>query len=366
MNRVIGAFLGLLAAAMPVAAEANDKPVRVVIVRLTHGHVGWLLGRAPNGDVEVVGIYEPDRAVADRYVREFKLDPALVHKSLAPLLDEVKPEAVFAFGTIAEHRSVVEAAAPRGVHVMAEKPLAFSIADADAMATLARRYHIQLLTNFETTWYPSRTALKAAFDGGAVGPIRKAVIRDGHWGPKELGVQPEFLAWLLDPKANGGGAIVDFGCYGANLMTWLMDGRLPTSVTAVTQRLKSDPAYARVDDEATIVLTYPNATAIIEASWNWPDHRKDIQLFGERGLLFAPNGQSLLLRRRGDQRDEALATPPPVYADPFAFLAAVVRGKIAVADTDPSSLANALVTARILDAARRSAATGRTVKLTDR
>ncbi|PAX07172.1 Gfo/Idh/MocA family protein [Sphingomonas lenta] len=361
----LAALLLVVAAMLPsaAAAQAPDRPVRLAVARLTHGHVAWLLGWEKRGDVEVVGIYEPDRAVAERYVREFKLDPRLVHAELAPMLDRVRPEAVVAFGSIAEHRSVVEAAAPRGLHVMVEKPLAFSATDADAMAALARRHRIQLLTNYETTWYASRAPIRAALARGEVGPIRKAVFRHGHHGPKELGVQPEFLSWLTDPQANGGGALVDFGCYGANLMTWLMNGRAPTSVTAVTQRLKSDPSCARVDDEATLVLAYPDATAIVQASWNWPDHRKDVQVFGERGLLFAPDRDTLLVRRRGEQADRRLATPPPAHADPFAFLADVIRGRAAVPDDDPSSLANALVVARILDAARRSAATGRTVRL---
>jgi predicted dehydrogenase len=363
MYRLIGLLMIMFAATAASASPRPDRPVRVAIARLTHGHVAGLLDRRASGDIEIVGIYEPERAVAARYVRDYHLDPALVHDRLAPMLDRVRPDAVLAFGSVAEHRAVVEAAAPRRVHVMVEKPLSFDAAEADAMAAQARRHGIQLLTNYETSWYPSRSALGRALAAGSVGAIRKAVFRDGHYGPKEIGVQREFLSWLVDPNANGGGAIVDFGCYGANLMTWLMKGRTPTSVTAVTQRLKRDPTYARVDDEATIVLTYPDATAILQASWNWPDHRKDIQLFGDTGVLSTPDARTLVLRRRGETADRLLATPAPAFADPFAFLAAVVRGRATVADTDPSSLANALVVARILDAARRSAATGRTVTL---
>ena len=90
----------------------------------------------------------------------------------------------------------------------------------------------------------------------AAGEIRKMVAMDGHKGPKEINVQPEFLDWLTDPVRNGGGALFDFGCYGANLMTWLMDNQRPLAVTAVTQQNK--PAiYPRVDDEATILVEYP-------------------------------------------------------------------------------------------------------------
>ncbi|KQM70851.1 hypothetical protein ASE72_16050 [Sphingomonas sp. Leaf20] len=335
----------------------------MAVARLIHGHVAGLFGNLAQGAVQVIGIYEPDHAVSARYVREFGIDPALVHDRLAPMLDGTKPEAVLAFGSVAEHRTVVEAAAPRKLHVMVEKPLAFDVAEAEAMAALARRHRIHLLTNYETSWYPSRSALHTAITSGVAGAIRKVVFRDGHYGPKEIGVQPEFLSWLVDPAANGGGAIVDFGCYGANLMTWLMDGRPPISVTAVTQKLKSDPVYARVDDEATIVLTYPTATAVIEASWNWPDHRKDIQLFGEKALLVTPDSQTLMVRSRGETRDRPLPVREPSYKDPFSFLAAVVRGEMVVPDLDPSSLANAVIVARILEAARRSAAIGQTVRL---
>ena len=81
-------------------------------------------------------------------------------------------------------------------------------------------------------------------------------------------MQPEFLRWLTDPVLNGGGALTDFGCYGANLFTWLMGNVRPLSVSAVTQTFKPD-VYPRVDDEATIVVTWPAAVGIIQA-WNCP------------------------------------------------------------------------------------------------
>ena len=89
-------------------------------------------------------------------------------------LDAVNPQAVAAFGSIAEHLPVVEAAAPRGIHVMVEKPLAFSVEDADKMEALAKRHGIHVLTNYETTWYASGyTAFQLVHGDKAVGPIRK-------------------------------------------------------------------------------------------------------------------------------------------------------------------------------------------------
>ena len=255
----------------------THQAVRVVIARLTHGHVGWLLGRADKGDVQVMGIYEPDADVVERYAKQFGFDRRLAHTDFESMLDAVNPEAVVSFGSIAEHLSVVEAAAPRGIHVMVEKPLAFTIEHAEKMEALAKRHSIHVLTNYETTWYPSGyTAFQLVHDEEAVGPIRKVVVRDGHFGPKEVAVAPEFLSWLIDPAQSGGGALIDFGCYGANLMTWLMRGAAPLTVTAVTQQLKRDSVYERVDDEATIILTtrahrrsfrHPGTGPIIARTW---------------------------------------------------------------------------------------------------
>jgi len=349
----------------PEAPAAAEPPLRVAVARLTHGHVRWILDRPDRGDVQLVAIYEPDRELAGRYAAEFKLDRKLFFDDLSALLDAVKPDAVVAFGSIREHLSVVEAAAPRGVHVMVEKPLAVSLDHALAIQALARRHGVHVLTNYETTWYPSTQAAYDVVHGdAAIGPIRKVVVHDGHQGPKEIGVGPEFLAWLTDPVQNGGGALVDFGCYGANLITWLMHGAEPMTVTAVTQQLKPD-IYPRVDDEATVILTYPGAQGIIQASWNWPVARKDMEVYGRTGYVHAPNRSTLRLRTSATQPERVLSPgdrPAPLN-DPFAYLAAVVRGKVTVADTDLSALANNVTVVRILDAAKRSAQTGRAVSL---
>jgi predicted dehydrogenase len=325
--------------------------------------VHGILGRQGT-DIRIVGIAEPNRELAVRYARRYALDEALLFGSLEEMLARASPEAVAAFGPTDEHRAVVEACAPRGIHVMVEKPLAFDAGEALAMQALAERHRVHLLTNLETTWYPSVHAARALVREGALGEIRKVVVHDGHRGPKEIGVEPEFLSWLTDPVRNGGGALTDFGCYGANLMTFLMDGEAPLAVTAVTQQVK--PAvYPRVDDEATIVLAYPRAQAILQASWNWPVNRKDMEVYGERGYALAPDRGTLRLRREEKAPEESpspRALPPPLD-DPFAYLAAVVRGEVVVAPADLSALANNVTVARILDAARESARTGRTVRL---
>lgn len=346
-------------------ADAPPKPLRLAVARLTHTHVHMVFAHPERTDLKLVGIWEPDAAVARRYAEQYQLDRALFFPTLQALLDKAKPEAVAAFGSIREHLSVVEAAAPRGVHVMVEKPLGVSLDHAQRIASLAARHRIHVLTNYETTWYPStHAAWDVVHRDAAIGPLRKVVVHDGHAGPKEIGVPAEFLAWLTDPAENGAGALTDFGCYGANLVTWLMRGAAPVSVTAVTQQIKPD-VYPRVDDEATIVLTYPQAQAIVQASWNWPVSRKDMEVYGRTGYVLAPDAHTLRLRT-SEQEAERTVTPPArpaMHADPFALLLGVVRGKVKLDDADPSALPNNVTVVRILEAAKESARTRRTVRL---
>lgn len=339
--------------------------MRVAVVGLTHTHVHWILGRPDRGDIEIVGIAEPDTALAYRYLAQHGLSRDLYYADTSDMLEAVRPEAVTVFTSIYEHLAVVREVAPRGIHIMVEKPLAVSGEHAREMAQLAETYGVHLLTNYETTWYPSVHETARRIEGGQIGAIRKMVIRDGHRGPREIGVNEEFLVWLTDPVLNGGGALTDFGCYGANLATWLMKGARPTSVFAVTQQLKPD-VYPDVDDEATIVLTYPGAQAIIQASWNWPISRKDMEVYGERGYLHADDGQRMRSRVSDDTPEIAFNADPAStpFDDPFAYLAAVVRGRHEPGN-DLSSLPINLTVMDILDAARTSARTGQRVELHD-
>ena len=342
----------------------EKKPLRIGIVGLTHTHVHWLLGRPERGDVQIVGIVEPNKDLAKRYAVQHGYNMAIVFNSLKEMIAKTKPEAVAAFGTIYEHLEIVQTCAPAGIHVMVEKPLAVSLAHAKKMKLLADKHKIFLLTNYETTWYATNhKAYDIVHKDSAIGDLRKVVIHDGHKGPKEIGVNKEFLDWLTDPVQNGGGAITDFGCYGANLITWLTKGEKPQSVTAVTQQIK--PAiYPLVDDEATIILQYPKMQGIIQASWNWPFNRKDMELYGATGTVITDNRSDMRIRLEDDksERKDVIKERASPYDDPFALFAAVVKGEITLPAYDLSSLENNMIVMEILEAAKKSAKTGKAVK----
>src|SRR5271163_2424495 len=368
------AFLTLYATpavAAPDGAPMPDAaPMKVAIVGLVHGHVdGFLKGGAltPAGgilnrpDVQLVGIVEPRRDLFDAYAQRYHLPVSLYFRSIQELVAQAHPQAILVFTAPSEHRRVIEESAALGVHVMVEKPLTTSYKDALAIADAAQRGRIHVLVDLETTWYPSNTEAFHLLHQGALGEIVKTVIRDGHQGPQLINVPPEFLAFLNDPKQNGGGALYDFGCYGANLMTWLMDGEAPVSVTAVTKQLQPH-LYPNVDNEAEIILNYKNALSIIQASWNWPFGVKQMDLYGRTGYIKAIESERIEIRIQGDDapqngKGQALKAP---YDDSLHYLVAVVNGDIQEGDS-LSSLKNNVLVSEILDAARQSAQTGKTV-----
>ena len=351
----------LLALALFAASltAAQSPPLRLAIVGLVHGHVdGFLNAALKRADVQIVGVSDPNPALRKKYAARFGLPETIFVADMTAMLDRAKPEAVAIFTSTQDHAAAVEAAAAKRVPAMMEKPLAVDMEHARRIDRAARQAGIPVIVNYETTWYRSHAEMWRIFkERKQAGEIRKMVAMDGHQGPQEIHVQPEFLAWLTDPRQNGAGALFDFGCYGANLMTWLMDNQRPLAVTALVNTDKPR-IYPKVDDEATILVQYPAAQGIIQASWNWPYSRKDLEVYGEKEYAIATGGDKL---RLGDQ-PQPLPELAPDMRDSISYLTAVARGK--KQPSGLSSLENNLIVTEILAAARESAATGRTIRFT--
>ncbi len=353
----------LLLVGSTIASSADAKgSIKVVIAGLVHGHVNGFLRSAYQGSVEIVGIYETDREVVKRYQERYHFDEKLFGMDLPKMLDERKPQAIWVFTNTYDHLAAVEAAAPRGIHVIVEKPLAVDKPAAERMAALATKHQIHLLTNLETTWYASLAeAQKICVQEQQLGAITKIVGHFGHPGPDR--VEPEFLAWLTDPKLNGGGASADFGCYGGDIITWLLGNQRPLSVTAVFQTDRPE-AFTKVDDNATLILEYPGVQGIIQASWNWTFPRKDLEIYGRKGIIrtIDPTDYDIQLNRSKRPELKTAAPLPSPYGSSVEYFSAVIRGEI-----DPkgslSSLETNLIAVEIQEAARESASTGKKVVL---
>jgi predicted dehydrogenase len=344
--------------------QTLPSPVPVAIVGLAHGEVGHFVSALRNcPDASLVGILETNEAFMAQFQQEFNLDNALFYTNFKEMCRRAHPRAVAVFARTIDHRQVVEECAASGIDVLLEKPLAVNLSEARGIAIAAKHGNIEVIVDYDTTWYPAN---QSAFDlahNRVIGPVRKLVVRSGHRGPKENGCSPAVLEWLTDPAQSGGGALVDFGCYGADLVTWFMDGQRPRAVMALTQQIKPT-VYPKVEDEASILIEYPEAQAIIQASWNWPCEMHDLEVFGRDGYVFATQKNVLRVRKAGSEENEIKLEPPPAgqsLPDEISYLVAVARRQI-----KPIGLASLdlnLTVTEILDAAKESARTGRRVDL---
>ncbi|WP_259068033.1 Gfo/Idh/MocA family protein [Mucilaginibacter sp. X4EP1] len=362
MKNLIKPFLfTLLLTAFLSAANAQNS-LRLAIAGLNHNHVYGILNRYKSGKANIVGIAEPDKALWVKFGKQFNIPDSLFFTDLKTMVLKTKPDAVLGYNAAANHVDIVEVCAPLHILVMVEKPLAATLSQAKRMETLANKYGIKVLTNYETTWYPSNWDIYNTVNAGTIGGIRKMVAHDGHQGPKEIGCSDEFLAWLTDPVLNGAGALNDFGCYGADLMTWMMHGERPIAVTAVARHYK--PAiYPKVEDDATVIVEYKSATGQIEGSWNWPFSIKDFEVYGETGYLHALDTSHIVSRLRenikGSKTVDPLAAP---INDPIIYLTAVLHNQLPGTD-DQASLKYNMIVMEILDAAKRSIAEGKRITL---
>ncbi|MHB8654813.1 MAG: Gfo/Idh/MocA family protein [Terriglobia bacterium] len=359
----------LLAIAMillaSLAAAQTTSKTRLAIVGLDHDHVwGLLRDIAKESDAELIAIADPHPELVEKARKQV---PAGVkfYSDYLKMLDEMKPEAVIVTTANNRHLEILRQCAKRHIHFSTEKPMASTGADAREMERLARQAHIKLMVNYWNAWTPSTHELFHRVQSGELGPVQKIVVEYGHQGPREIGVSKYFADWLYDPVKNGAGALMDFGCYGAEWALWLK-GR-PSSVFAYSLKLKTAQANA-VDDDAVILLEYPDATAIIQASWDWPYSKGQVQVFGPKGSLLATD--SGLLYREANSRPDVdhpdgqpvtLAPGEHATSNPIAYFLYCIRNDKPIENPVAPDLNVAVV--EILDAAKESIRTGSAVKL---
>ncbi|GAA3979403.1 Gfo/Idh/MocA family protein [Mucilaginibacter dorajii] len=334
---------------------------KVGIAGLNHDHIHLILNEYRNGNVNIVGIAEPDKKLWEKYGKMYGVPDSLFFEDLKTMCQKRKPVIVLGYNAVGKHIDIVETCAPMGISVMVEKPLAATLEQAKRMEFLAFKYYINLLTNYETTWYPSVQSAYNTIKTDSVGVIRKMVFHDGHQGPKEIGCSEDFLAWLTDPVLNGAGALNDFGCYGADMMTWMMKGQKPIAVTAIARHYKPG-VYPKVEDDATIIVEYPEATGMIEASWNWPFGIKDMEIFGAKGYIHTFDKDSLEVRIDNTVRSFKAAPLASPADAPVPYFTYALKNPLQVRN-DRSSLKNNMVVMMILDAAKRSIKEGKRIVL---
>lgn len=347
--------------ALLAGTTASAQEYKIAVVGLVHSHVWGHLAKMVKGEpAKLVGVAETEPELVAQ-AKERGVAPELIFSDYKKMLDQTKPDIVWAFVENNRHLEIVQVCAPRKIHVMFEKPLASTYKDALAIKQIAEKTGIKVMTNYQMAWWPSLYTAKATVDAGKVGtPFRLRGIV-GHGGPGgRTGPGRFFVNWLSDPEKNGAGALMDFGCYNALWSLWYL-GR-PKSVYATTLQLRPDE-FPKVEDHSFMVLKYDNGVGIFEGSWDLPRSFQDLEVFGRQGSVYMRNG-SVELRPSGNR-----AQPEQVSIDPLAAeKAEPIRYMIeAIKNNKPIEGITALElnvgVAEIIEAAKESVKTGRPVLL---
>lgn len=316
--------------------------------------------------VELVGGAAPQRALREKLRKGFGVKTLTADP--AELFRRVEADAVLVCDSNAGSVPIVEAAAAHGLDVMVEKPMADCGRGAKRMFDAARRHRTRLMVNWPFAWKPELQRALTLVEQGSIGHVFHARIHMAHQGPREAGCSPYFWKWLYDPKLNGGGALVDYACYGAAVMATLW-GR-PKEVVGVARTLAK--ARFPVDDNALVVGIWPKRTVLSQASWSQNPDFHEVLFLGVDGTLETAGGKLYRSATRredfshwGAERLNRKLVPPPALRPGFRngpehFVHAIRTGepfmKLCRAETG-------LAAQEILDAGLRSEDTGRRVRL---
>ena len=254
---------------------------KIGVLGLIHDHVWHHVPELAGRDDVTLAVADLNEPLREKVRADFGVER--LYSDYADLLERERPDAVLIFVDNASHAPLVELAAAHGKPIMIEKPMADSLAGAERMRVAANTAGVPLMVNWPTAWLPSiRHALHLAIDG-TVGDVYRLNFRGGHGGPKEYGCTPYFYGWLYDRARNGAGAYIDYGGYGATMARLVLG--MPNRAYASIGRLQKE--YVDVDDNATLVLRYPRAMAVVEMSWTaaGPLPAGSPMIAGNRGTL---------------------------------------------------------------------------------
>jgi len=348
-------LVALIALAVPVRAE----PLKIAVIGLVHSHVwGHLERMIRQSSPKLVAIAETNPELIAE-ARKLGAAEELFVADYRRMLDQARPDIVWAFVENNRHLEIVRECAPRRVHVMFEKPLAATLKDALEIRRLAEQHRIRVMTNYQMAWWPANYAAHREASAGGLGRVWRLRGIVGHGGPGSSGPRNKyFFEWLTDPVRNGGGALIDFGCYNALWSLWLL-GR-PEKVYAQVNHLRPE-VFPKVEDNSTMVLSYKDGVGLFEGSWSLPRSFQELEIFGLKASLTVTRQGAELRAGREPPRALALEALPPERAEPVAHIVHAIRTGEPLADL--VSLEMNVQVVEILEAARESARTGRAVAL---
>jgi predicted dehydrogenase len=240
-----------------------------------------------SGAARLVGVYDESSDLGQSLADEFGVP-------YSPDADELlnRAGAAVVCSPTDGHRALVELAASRGVHVLCEKPLATSVADAEAMVTACREAAVQLHTAFVCRFYPSVLQAREMVARGELGRVRGMV--GGNRGRPP--VPPRYPSWITETGPAGGGALIDHSVHVIDAMRFVT-GLEAHEVLAETATLFVD---SEVEDSALVSVVFDgDVPASVDPSWSvteespW-EYDFYLRLLGAKGSLTIATGRESL------------------------------------------------------------------------
>lgn len=244
--------------------------MRVAVLSFAHVHAAAYIRLLRDRDGIELITADPD-APPDDPTRGRALAEEL-GAAYADSWDEVfalRPDAVVVTSENARHRHLVERAAATGAHVLCEKPLATTEADARAMIDACEKAGVGLMTAYPVRFSPAFTALRRALADGSLGAL--VSVHGANNGSNPARSHP----WFADPELAGGGALADHTVHIADLVDALLDGEQAAEVYAQANNLLDDGGPAPdVETAGLVTIRYPSGVVTaVDASWSHPpDH----------------------------------------------------------------------------------------------
>ncbi len=273
--------------------------------------------------VRLTAVCDPEPSALSRIAAE--TTGIARHAGLTDFLATPGIEAVYVATPNHLHRPIVEAAARAGKHVLCEKPMATSLADAEAMVAACQRSGVRYATAFDQRFQARHRRLRELLRTGRLGEITAVRVHYACWTPADWspptseGVHDN---WRIDPARAGGGAFIDLAPHGLDLVQTLLGEPLVETKCLLQRRIFD---YA-VDDGAALIGRFRSgALLLLNVAYNCPDHfpRRTLELIGTRAMAIAQDtmgqtpGGSLRLVDAASGTMEPVAIPPDEDVSPF-------------------------------------------------
>ena len=357
-----------------------SKTYRLGVIGFAHSHVMGMIARfnaLPN--VEWVACADTVPAVAPLSAKQDTRQANVVwftketgcskvYACYHEMLEEEAFDIIIFCPPNAQHGEVAEAIAAKGIHMVTEKPMDASLSGALRMVRAANANGVKAMVNWPTTWFPAIRAMKTLIDDGVIGDVWEVKWRNGpSMGPLSYNKGDQVLTdaekgseWWHQ-SAPGGGALLDYCCYGACLSRWFI-GEPAQSAIAIKANINSH--YGDGDDNALIAVRFPKAIAVLEGTWTtWHSgvpHGPIV--YGTKGTMVATTDGIKVYTTRSyeigepDQVVEGDALPDGRSNLAEEFIHHIETGEPLHTTLDPLFNLEAMA---ILDAGIRSAASGK-------